>query len=208
MRALHASPALLLASLLFAPLAAAQDTDLSTVVSRDSATQLVLTGESIVFHFTEQGAREIESNLAPRKSNWMDRMIQASVSGRMTFPLGDIRKARYADGALTLYFQSRPINAPEADRRGKFVYENVAAAEAQAFIREFERVKARRESEEPVSASPAERIRPGREGTRREHTRVWGRTEHQPLGSVPARLTDRCSGQRARHTSAWRQAFA
>jgi hypothetical protein len=40
--------------------------------------------------------------------------------------------------------KGRPANAPAADRRGLFVYENVRVEEAQAFIMEFERVKARR----------------------------------------------------------------
>jgi hypothetical protein len=78
----------------------------------------------------------------------MNEVIQASVSGgitgmRMAFPLQDVREARYTNGALTLYMRGRPANAPATDRRGLFVYEDVRAEEAQAFVAAFERVKSR-----------------------------------------------------------------
>jgi hypothetical protein len=131
-----------------------QDSVLAMLASRDGATELVLTGESIVFRFTKQGARNIRNSVARSitegdRGSWMGEVVQASASGgitgmRMALPLEDIREARYRNGALTLYMKGRPANAPAADRRGLFVYENVRVEEAQAFIMEFERVKARR----------------------------------------------------------------
>lgn len=150
MYVLHTVSIILLSVLVWAPSVTAQDSALATVVSRDGATKLVLTGDHVAFLFTEQGARVIERDLisspSQRDTTWMDRVIATSVSGgvrgmRMIFPLEDVREARYADGVLTLYMESRPLDAAETDQRGKFVYEDVETEEAHAFIRVFERIK-------------------------------------------------------------------
>jgi hypothetical protein len=63
---------------------------------------------------------------------------------RWIFDLEDVREARYERGALTLYMATRPLDAPETDRRDVFTCEDVPEDQAQAFIREFRRLKASR----------------------------------------------------------------
>ena len=146
--------AVLLALPLLAPALAAQDEPgLATVVSRDGATKMVLMPDHVAFLFTEEGARRIERDAArssrERNGNawsgeWVRSGVSAGVRGmRMRFDLAAVREARFAGGALTLYMESRPADAPEDDRRGRFVFEDVEEDGARAFIRELERAKGR-----------------------------------------------------------------
>jgi hypothetical protein len=141
--------AALFASLALASVSAAQKPDAATVMSRDGATNLELVNRQIVFQFTEKGAQDASLGVAPKAGkknwNWMDDALQGAASGvanmRIVFPIEDVREARYDRGALTLYMASRPTDAPATDRRGLFKYEDVPEDQAQAFIREFRKVK-------------------------------------------------------------------
>jgi hypothetical protein len=150
MRARSNIVAMLFASLAFASLSVAQKSEPATVMSRDGATKLELVNRQIVFRFTEQGAREASAGVAPKPGkknwNWMDDALQGSATGvanmRIVFPIEDVRDARYDSGTLTLYMASRPVDAPATDRRGLFKYDDVPEDQAQAFVREFRRLKA------------------------------------------------------------------
>ncbi len=119
------------------------------VVSRDGATKLELLNRQIIFQFTEKGAREASTGVAPKPGkknwNWMDDALQGAASGvanmRIVFPIEDVRDARYDGGTLTLYMASRPLDALATDRRGLFKYEDVPEDQAQTFVREFRRLK-------------------------------------------------------------------
>jgi len=149
MRMTLSGAAMLVASLAFATLSAAQEPERSVVMSYDGATKLVLLNHQIVFQFTEQGAREASVGVAPKKEkknwNWMDDALQGAASGvanmRIVFAIEDVREARFENGTLTLYMTSRPVDAPPTDKRGLFKYEDVPEAQARAFVREFGRLK-------------------------------------------------------------------
>jgi hypothetical protein len=84
-----------------------------------------------------------------RPSNYRDFVFWASVDGglrgmRMTFPLRDVREARYADGKLLLLMEGRRAGASDDDPHGRFVYDGVPAADAQRFVDAFNRAKAGR----------------------------------------------------------------
>lgn len=64
--------------------------------------------------------------------NWLTTAVLA---------IEDVREARYERGTLTLYMALLPIDAPANDRRGLFNYEDVPEDQAQAFVREFGRLK-------------------------------------------------------------------
>ena len=148
MRAHSNVVAALFASLALTSVSVAQKPD-ATVESRDGATKLELLNRQIIFQFTEKGAREASLGVAPKPDkknwNWMDDALKGAASGaanmRIVFPVEDVREARYDRGTLTLYMASRPLNAPAADRRGQFKYDDVPEDQAEAFIREFRRVK-------------------------------------------------------------------
>jgi hypothetical protein len=152
MRILLKGGAMLLASLAFGSLSVAQEPERSVVMSHDGATKLVLLDRQIVFQFTEQGAREVSAGVVPKKAkknwNWMDDALQGTASGvanmRIVFAIEDVREARYERGTLTLYMASRPVDAPATERRGLFKYEDVPDDQAQAFVREFGRLKTSR----------------------------------------------------------------
>lgn len=139
----------LFSSLALASVSVAQKPGATTVTSRDGATKLELVNRQIIFQFTEQGAREASLGVAPKPGkknwNWMDDALQGTASGvanmRIVFPIKDVREADYDAGTLTLYMASRPIDAPATDRRGLFKYDDVPDDQAQAFIREFRRLK-------------------------------------------------------------------
>ncbi|MGH7604179.1 MAG: hypothetical protein ACRENK_09315 [Gemmatimonadaceae bacterium] len=141
--------AVLFAAFAFAHVSAAQEPERAEVLSRDGATKLVLFDRQIVFQFTEQGARDASAGVAPKTNkknwNWMDDVLQGSASGiqdmKMVFKLEDVRDARYDDDTLTLYMSSRPVDAPAADRRGLFRYDDVPQDQSKAFVREFRRLK-------------------------------------------------------------------
>jgi hypothetical protein len=149
MRARSNAVAALFASLVLTSVSVAQKPGTATVASRDGATKLELLDRQIVFQFTEQGAREASAGVAPKPGkknwNWMDDAMQGAASGvanmRIVFPIEDVRDARYDRGTLTLYMASRPGDAPATDRRGLFKYDDVPEDQAQAFIREFRRLK-------------------------------------------------------------------
>jgi hypothetical protein len=149
MRARSKIVAVFFASLALASFSAAQKPDAATVVSRDGATKLELLNRQIIFQFTEKGAREASLGVAPKPGkknwNWMDDALQGAASGaanmRIVFPIEDVRDARYDRGTLTLYMASRPIDAAATDRHGLFKYDDVPEDQAQAFIREFRRLK-------------------------------------------------------------------
>ena len=149
MRARSNIVAVLFASLAFASLSVAQKSEPATVMSRDGATKLELVNRQIIFRFTEQGAREASAGIAPKPGkknwNWMDDALQGSATGvanmRIVFPIEDVRDARYEGGTLTLYMASRPVDAAATDRRGLFKYDDVPEDQAQAFVREFRRLK-------------------------------------------------------------------
>jgi len=146
----RSSVVVLFASLAFASPSVAQKPEPATVMSRDGATKLELVNRQIIFRFTEQGARAATAGVAPKPGkknwNWMDDALQGSATGvanmRIVFPIGDVRDAQYDGGTLTLYMTSRPVDAPATDRRGLFRYEDVPEDQAQAFVREFRRLKA------------------------------------------------------------------
>ena|SRR4030088_38947 len=150
MRARSNAVAALFASLVLTSVSVAQKPGAATVVSRDGATKLELLNRQIIFQFTEKGAQEASLGVAPKPRkknwNWMDDAMQGAASGvasmRIVFPIEDVRDARYDRGTLTLYMASRPIDAPATDRHGLFNYDDVAEDQAQAFIREFRRLKA------------------------------------------------------------------
>jgi hypothetical protein len=152
MRILLNGGAMLFAFLAFGSLSVAQEPERSVVMSHDGATKLVLIDRQIVFQFTEQGAREVSAGVVPKKGkknwNWMDDALQGTALGvanmRMVFPIEDVREARYDGGTLTLYMASRAVDAPATDQRGLFKYEDVPEDQAQAFVREFGRIKALR----------------------------------------------------------------
>jgi hypothetical protein len=152
MRVRLSSLAVPLVVLALASPSAAQEPERAAVYSRDSVTTLVLLDRQIVFRFTERGARDVAEGVAPkpgkRNWNWMDDVLRASASGikdlEWIFDLKDVREARYERGALTLYMATRPLDAPETDRRDVFRYEDVPEDQAQTFIREFRRLKASR----------------------------------------------------------------
>jgi hypothetical protein len=87
---------------------------------------------------------------AGESSSWLSRSsddaLQGNAAGienmRMVFTIDDVREARYDGGALTLYMATRPLDAADTHRRGVFKYEDVPEDQAQAFLREFRRVKA------------------------------------------------------------------
>ena len=150
MRFLVNGAAVLFASIALASVSAAQEPERAVVMSRDGATKLVLFNRQIVFQFTEKGAREASAGVAPKPGkenwNWMDDVLQGGASGihnmRMVFKIEDVREARYERGDLNLYMASRPLNAANADGHGVFKYEDVPEEQAQAFLREFGRLKA------------------------------------------------------------------
>jgi hypothetical protein len=150
MRARSKVAAAAFASLTFASLSLAQKPEPATVMSRDGATKLELVKREIIFQFTERGAREASAGVAPKPGkknwNWMDDALQGAATGvanmRIVFPIEDVRDARYDSGTLTLYMSSRPLDAPATDRRGLFTYEDVPEDQAQAFVKEFRRLKA------------------------------------------------------------------
>ena len=142
--------AVLLASFALASASTAQESERAVVMSRDGATKLVLFNREIVFQFTEKGAKEATAGITPKSTkenwNWVDDALKGTATGvanmRMVFKIQDVRDARYEDGDLNLYMASRPGNAADSDRHGLFKYEDVPEEQAQAFLREFGRLKA------------------------------------------------------------------
>jgi hypothetical protein len=142
---------ILAATFVVASISPAQATTRAVVTSRDGATKLVLQDRQITFQFTEQGARSATLGLDPNRAkgdwNWMDDVLHGSSEGiktmQIVFEIEKIRDARYENGALNLYFTSRPPDAPATDKHGIFSYENVPEDQAQAFIRQLKRLKPR-----------------------------------------------------------------
>lgn len=142
--------AVLFASFALASASTAQESERAVVMSRDGATKLVLFNREIVFQFTEKGAKDATAGITPKATkenwNWMDDALKGTSTGvanmRMVFKIQDVRDAKYEDGNLNLYMASRPANATAANRNGLFKYEDVPEEQAQAFLREFGRLKA------------------------------------------------------------------
>lgn len=150
MRSYLKSAAVLFASFALASASTAQETERAVVMSRDGATKLVLFNREIVFQFTEKGAKDATAGITPKATkenwNWMDDAMKGTATGvanmRMVLKVEDVRDARYEDGNLNLYMVSRPAHAAATDRHGLFKYEDVPEEQAQAFLREFGRLKA------------------------------------------------------------------
>ncbi len=149
------------------------DSVLAAVGTHDGATELVLTNTRIVFRFTEAGVRWMERDINRSIKEqglgaWTaDFVREGALRGirgmEITFDVEGVREVRYADGALTLYTVGRSVDADEPDTRGKFVVEPVAGRDAERFIEEFIKLRARAEWSSRTSHETVRRTRAARD---------------------------------------------
>ncbi len=151
--------ALLVATATAPPDTAPQDSTLAELLSRDSASHVVLTPRSVDFAFTERGARRVrrasDSAAAARpqraaRSEWFDGAALARgitdgiVRGmHMTFPLELVDQVRADGDMLTVCFASRAPDTPPCGDKKRFVFTGTTPADVHRFAAAVEQARAR-----------------------------------------------------------------